>query len=360
MKDRRLPSTTFGKQIEFSCRPVIQKVQPNPFVLSLMTLSIERDFPHCQNVADYRSHKMELSKVISVESAVCESALTLGISLMISPDIQQIVETNKVVSHHISNDLWNVEDGHHVNIWWLDDMFDVNILSQLWIDDLLDFDIRFMFSGSLISPNNSPEQPMLSRATDEYHPHAKFTASEEMPLLSLVGLFDSEDWPAISLCMPGRNAWQCKQRWFNDRKSTMNTTTWTLEEDTLFLEKQREYDSRWMQIAKFFPKPDRWSDQEPIQSTAITGNISLRSWIATYPNYIFFDTWPDTYHSEADFNSNTTSKFKFETTTATQVRKWNDRDRCDCRMDKCSSGTRQQHGRLHWTTWFWIFRFVMK
>jgi hypothetical protein len=33
----------------------------------------------------------------------------------------------------------------------------------------------------------------------------------------------------------------------------LNTAAWTVEEDQLLLEKQREYGSRWAQIAKFFP-----------------------------------------------------------------------------------------------------------
>jgi hypothetical protein len=112
---------------------------------------------------------------------------------------------------------------------------------------------RIMFSPSLTSPNDGPEQPPLSRATDERQPHAKFTASEDTQLRSLVGLFGSHDWYAISLRMPGRSARQCKERWLNYLNPTLNTTAWTLEEDTLLFEKQREYGSRWTQIAKFFP-----------------------------------------------------------------------------------------------------------
>jgi hypothetical protein len=53
--------------------------------------------------------------------------------------------------------------------------------------------------------------------------------------------------------MPGRNARQREERWLNYLKPTLNTTSWTLEEDTLLIEKQREYGSRWAQFAKFFP-----------------------------------------------------------------------------------------------------------
>jgi hypothetical protein len=110
-----------------------------------------------------------------------------------------------------------------------------------------------MFSPSLTNPNDSPEYHLSQQTTDEHQPHAKFTASEDTQLRSLVGLFGYQDWYTISLRMPGRSARQCKERWLNYLKPTLNTAAWTLEEDTLLLEKQRECGSRWTQITKFFP-----------------------------------------------------------------------------------------------------------
>jgi hypothetical protein len=110
-----------------------------------------------------------------------------------------------------------------------------------------------MLSPSLTIPNDTPKYLLSSQTTDQHQSHAKFTASEDTQLRSLVGLFGFQDWYAISLRMPGRSARQCKERWLNYLKPTLNTTSWTLEEDTLLIEKQQEYGSRWAQIAKFFP-----------------------------------------------------------------------------------------------------------
>jgi hypothetical protein len=53
--------------------------------------------------------------------------------------------------------------------------------------------------------------------------------------------------------MPDRTARQCKERWINYLSPALNTAAWTPEEDRLLLEKQRDYGSKWAQIAKFFP-----------------------------------------------------------------------------------------------------------
>lgn len=82
--------------------------------------------------------------------------------------------------------------------------------------------------------------------------HSKFTAEEDDQLRSLVEKYGDLNWSAIAEEMPGRNVRQCKERWVNYLCPTINNSEWTPEEDALLIEKQREFGSKWVRIAKFF------------------------------------------------------------------------------------------------------------
>ena len=82
--------------------------------------------------------------------------------------------------------------------------------------------------------------------------HAKFTKAEDEQLKSLVSLYGDNNWSLIAEHMPGRNLRQCKERWNYYLSPTLNTGEWTPEEDARLIEKQREYGSKWVRIAKFF------------------------------------------------------------------------------------------------------------
>ena len=100
---------------------------------------------------------------------------------------------------------------------------------------------------------NAPA-PMVSTAGKRnVKPHAKFTHEDDELLKMLVAQFGENDWSTIAANMPGRNVRQCKERWMYYLNPHLNTTPWTREEDMLLLEKQREFGSKWVKIAMFFP-----------------------------------------------------------------------------------------------------------
>jgi hypothetical protein len=82
---------------------------------------------------------------------------------------------------------------------------------------------------------------------------SKFSIAEDDQLRSLVSHFGVHNWHAISTRMPGRNARQCRERWVNYLSPTLNTSTWSPEEDQLLIEKHAEFGTRWVQIAQSFP-----------------------------------------------------------------------------------------------------------
>jgi hypothetical protein len=82
---------------------------------------------------------------------------------------------------------------------------------------------------------------------------SKFTPQEDRALQSLVAEHGPRDWSLIASYLQGRNPRQCKERWTNYLCPEVRDTPWTLEEDLLLVQKQREFGCKWVQIAKFFP-----------------------------------------------------------------------------------------------------------
>jgi hypothetical protein len=109
-----------------------------------------------------------------------------------------------------------------------------------------------MFVDASVAQASNQEVSDAPHRCHDSQPHAKFSADEDTKLRTLVSAFGSQDWYAISLRMPGRTSRQCKERWVNYLSPTLNTAPWTAEEDQLLLQKQREFGSRWAQIAKCF------------------------------------------------------------------------------------------------------------
>lgn len=83
-------------------------------------------------------------------------------------------------------------------------------------------------------------------------PHSKFSEEEDSLLRELVNAHGENSWIEIASLMPGRNSRQCRERWLNYLSPHLNTKTWTSEEDSLLLEKQKEFGTSWVRISKYF------------------------------------------------------------------------------------------------------------
>jgi hypothetical protein len=96
--------------------------------------------------------------------------------------------------------------------------------------------------GELFSPL-APQQTQSKQ---------KFTPTEDQQLIDLVEVHGT-NWPLIASKMSGRNAQQCRGRWFNRLDLDLNHEPWTPEEDALLLQTFTEFGSKWTQSAKFLP-----------------------------------------------------------------------------------------------------------
>jgi hypothetical protein len=61
------------------------------------------------------------------------------------------------------------------------------------------------------------------------------------------------NWTAISKCIEGRTAKQCRERWRCNLDPHINKTEWTPEEDSMIVNLQKELGNRWALLAKSLP-----------------------------------------------------------------------------------------------------------
>ncbi|ORZ10656.1 Homeodomain-like protein, partial [Lobosporangium transversale] len=77
-----------------------------------------------------------------------------------------------------------------------------------------------------------------------------WTSQEEEILLEAVRDLSSENWHAVAMKVPGRNAKQCMQKWQTDLDPRINRQPWTAEEDEKLVEAYHTFGNSWQQIAK--------------------------------------------------------------------------------------------------------------
>lgn len=82
-------------------------------------------------------------------------------------------------------------------------------------------------------------------------------ASEDALLLDLVqgngSAIEKSDWQRISERIPGRNAKQCRERWFLNLDPSINRGPWTPEEDAKLVSLQQSLGGKWSLMAKSLP-----------------------------------------------------------------------------------------------------------
>lgn len=97
------------------------------------------------------------------------------------------------------------------------------------------------------------EAPEKRTVVRKPYVRSKFTKTEDKELTKLVSRYGTNDWHGIADNLPGRNARQCKDRWFNYLSPNVSNGPWSSHEDELLIEKQAEYGAKWRQIAACFP-----------------------------------------------------------------------------------------------------------
>lgn len=80
----------------------------------------------------------------------------------------------------------------------------------------------------------------------------KFTAEEDSRLIELVRIHGNRAWKKIASIMKTRTTRQCRERYINYLSPDVTNGPWSVQEDSLLIEKVHEMGPKWSKIAKFF------------------------------------------------------------------------------------------------------------
>ncbi|KAJ3445552.1 snRNA-activating protein complex subunit [Anaeramoeba flamelloides] len=84
-----------------------------------------------------------------------------------------------------------------------------------------------------------------------------WTDIEDNLLIKAIKLFGNSNWAQVSVFVYGRNSKQCRERWNNQLNPDINRSQFTIEEEELLIQKQKELGNKWTTIAQFFEnRPD--------------------------------------------------------------------------------------------------------
>jgi hypothetical protein len=101
---------------------------------------------------------------------------------------------------------------------------------------------------------DSSNETVTTNVKESWRPklHARWTPAEDEFLKHAIQTCGTRDWHMVADRLEGRNARQCRERWENYLRGDLKHEQWTLEEDRLLLQKHRELNGRWVEIAKVF------------------------------------------------------------------------------------------------------------
>jgi hypothetical protein len=80
----------------------------------------------------------------------------------------------------------------------------------------------------------------------------RFTEYEDNVILQMVEELGVHEWGAISSRLGTRTPRQCRERWRHYLHQVIETSPWTVDEDTLLEEEFRKVGPKWSQIALIF------------------------------------------------------------------------------------------------------------
>ncbi|KAF9114494.1 hypothetical protein BGX27_010644 [Mortierella sp. AM989] len=110
--------------------------------------------------------------------------------------------------------------------------------------------IQSASSNGPTSPQGSVNGALYTDKSDDKLKKGTWTTAEEEILLEAVRDLSSENWHAVAMKVPGRNAKQCMQKWQTDLDPQINRLPWTPDEDEKLVEAYHTFGNSWQQIAK--------------------------------------------------------------------------------------------------------------
>lgn len=81
----------------------------------------------------------------------------------------------------------------------------------------------------------------------------RFSEQEDDRIRELVAVYGVNNWIQVGKLMPTRNARQCRERYKNYLRPTLNRGEWTKEEDDKLLELWKMHGKQWNMVGRRFP-----------------------------------------------------------------------------------------------------------
>ncbi len=80
-----------------------------------------------------------------------------------------------------------------------------------------------------------------------------WTQAEDDAVVRAVAIYGLKAWPVIAALVPGRTGKQCRERYHNHLDAAVSKEPWSVAEERLLVELQREFGNSWSAIAKYIP-----------------------------------------------------------------------------------------------------------
>jgi hypothetical protein len=80
-----------------------------------------------------------------------------------------------------------------------------------------------------------------------------FTRIEDQILKQVVNALGEDHWQQVARFIPGKNPRQCRERWKNYLSPTLNTSTFTPQDDYLLIDLVKRHGNRWSFLKDHFP-----------------------------------------------------------------------------------------------------------
>ncbi|KAK8884140.1 hypothetical protein M9Y10_043246 [Tritrichomonas musculus] len=81
----------------------------------------------------------------------------------------------------------------------------------------------------------------------------KWSSEEDQMLRQAINRFGVDNWKSVALIVPGRTGKQCRERWLSHMCPTLVHAEWSLQEDIILIQKQKDIGNKWSVIANFLP-----------------------------------------------------------------------------------------------------------
>lgn len=81
----------------------------------------------------------------------------------------------------------------------------------------------------------------------------KWSSEDDQFLRQAILKFGVDNWKSVALIVPGRTGKQCRERWLSHMCPNLVRSEWSLQEDIILIQKQKDVGNKWSLIANFLP-----------------------------------------------------------------------------------------------------------